>query len=244
MTNSKDDEARPSGGLCLAIDTAGARCSAAVLDMGAKAVLAEAEPEIGRGHAEKLMEVVADVLKAADASYADLSRVAVTLGPGSFTGIRVGVATARGLALALNVPALGVSTLEALAEPFLDGSGSVLAVQDAKRGEVYVALYAPDGALLAGPAAIAPDDLPVFAGEAAAPLRLVGSGAGIAAERLPDAEIADDTGAVAIAAVARIGARRMPGEAVRPLYLRGADAKPQTAPSLRRSGSQPGFALK
>lgn len=221
-------------GLLLALDTAGARCSAAVFDMGEGRVLASAEPEIGRGHAEALMDTIAGVLDAAGVSYVDLSRIAVTAGPGSFTGIRVGVSAARGLALALGVPVVGVSTLEALAEPFWGKGASVLAVQDARRGEVYAALYDQNGIVIREAVALSPDDLAAFCRDVAAP-RLVGNGSQIALARLPGARVVSDSGLVSVAAVARLGAAKTPGEAVRPLYLRSADAKPQAASGLRAS---------
>ena len=96
--------------LILALDTAFTRCTAAVYDpAGEGRLLAAAEPDIGTGHAERLTGVIDDVLTEAGATHGDLARIVVTTGPGSFTGIRVGVAAARGLALALDIPALGVS---------------------------------------------------------------------------------------------------------------------------------------
>ncbi|MFD2238813.1 tRNA (adenosine(37)-N6)-threonylcarbamoyltransferase complex dimerization subunit type 1 TsaB [Aureimonas populi] len=231
MSESLQDPARRFGGLLLALDTAGARCSAAVFDASAGAVLASAEPEIGRGHAEALMDVIAGVLSDAGIGYGDLSRVAVTVGPGSFTGIRVGVSTARALALALGIPAVGVSVLEALAGPHRGGAAPVLAVQDARRGEVYAALYAQGGETLREARALAPEALADF-GLAAVPI-LVGSGAALAAPFSPGAVLASEDGLVSIGAVARIGARIVPGAPVVPLYLRGPDAKPQVSSGLR-----------
>ena len=218
----------------LAIDTAFERCSAAVLDMRDGRVLARDEPLIGKGHAERLMDVVAGVLAGAEASYATLGRIAVTVGPGSFTGLRVGVSAARGLALALAVPAVGVTTLEALARPHLGAlpEGLVLAVLDARRGEVYAALYVADGICHLEPRALAPDALaawlrPRLAGGRL--LGLVGSGAAIAAEALAPAAAATILSVenhIDAGVVAAIAAAREPGAAPRPLYLRGADAKP------------------
>ena len=239
--------------LILALDTAFSRCTAAVFDAaGAGELLAAEEPEIGKGHAERLTGVIDDVLSKAGANYGDLARVVVTTGPGSFTGIRVGVAAARGLALALDIPAVGISTLEALArgllarsmsgtnEPGVDAS-PVLAVIDARRGEIYAALFAVGGDVLEGPAALQPEALDGFLGEAwsAAPgmrLHLAGSGAPIAATALSGRPyvIASDTDRIDPAILARLGAAATAVEPPRPLYLRGADAKPSSAPSLRR----------
>ena len=222
---------RAPAAVLLAIDTAGERCAACVLDAGTDRILARADPPIGRGHAERLFGIIDGVLAQADLAYGDLGRIAVTVGPGSFTGIRVGVAAARGLALALAVPAVGVTTLEALAAAGAQHPESpVLAVQDAKRGEVYAALFDAGGFVLGSACALRPGDLDAFC--APIPpnetLRLVGSGLEIASQALAGRRLAPDpSAAVDIAAVARIAARRTPGEPPRPLYLRGADAKPQ-----------------
>ena len=240
--------------LILALDTAFSRCTAAVFDpSGAGRLLAAAEPDIGTGHAERLTGVIDAVLAEAGATYRDLSRIVVTTGPGSFTGIRVGVAAARGVALALDVPAVGISTLEALARGALGGGGEtgaktapVLAVIDARRGEVYAALFAGDGDLIDGPSALQPSQLAAFlarpadalqAGtlEAGGQLRLVGSGAAIADAHLSGTAtmIVGDTDRIDPEILARLGARARTGEPPRPLYLRSADAKPSSAPSLR-----------
>lgn len=224
--------------LLLAIDTAGSRCAACLFDLGAGRVVARADPDIGKGHAEMLMDEVADLLDEAGASYADLTRLAVTVGPGSFTGLRVGVAAVRGLALALGLPAIGVGTLEALAEPYRLERLPVLAVLDAKRGEVYAALHGADGAEVESPRALAPADLAGLLGGVKPGTSLIaaGSGAAIAAEvlggRFDVRPRPGDT--VDIAAVARIAALRAPGDVPRPLYLRGADAKPPTRPPIER----------
>ncbi|MCE7030266.1 tRNA (adenosine(37)-N6)-threonylcarbamoyltransferase complex dimerization subunit type 1 TsaB [Jiella avicenniae] len=239
--------------LILALDTAFARCTAAVFDpSGEGRLLASAEPEIGTGHAERLTGVVDAVLAEAGAGYRDLSRIVVTTGPGSFTGIRVGVAAARGLSLALDIPAVGVSTLQALAGGAVtneDGGAKavpVLAVVDARRGEVYAALFSGGGAMLSGPAALQPSGLAAFLAGAAegqpvaprgagGPLRLVGSGSAIAEATLSGVAttIVADTDRIDPEILARLGAGAQTGEPPRPLYLRGADAKPSSAPSLR-----------
>ncbi|WP_152046667.1 tRNA (adenosine(37)-N6)-threonylcarbamoyltransferase complex dimerization subunit type 1 TsaB [Aureimonas psammosilenae] len=215
-------------GLLLAIDTAGSRCQVAVADESG-AVLAKREPDLGRGHAEHLAGLVRDALSEAGASFADLSRIAVTVGPGSFTGLRVGVAAARGFALALGVPAVGVSTLEALAEPHR-GRGPVLCLLDAKRGEAYAACYAADGEALLAPSAIPLEALGEAVSALPRPAAIAGSGAFLLDGLTAFAEIprfAPD-GHVEIASVARLGLGKSVIEPPRPLYLRGADAKPQS----------------
>src|SRR5690606_31255363 len=111
------EPARPARGhrmIVLAIDTAASLCAACLWDSSAgergRCVL-----DIGKGHAEHLIGVIDKALKQADLAYAQVDAIAVSVGPGSFTGVRVGVSTARGLALALSVPPIGVTTLEALA---------------------------------------------------------------------------------------------------------------------------------
>jgi len=228
--------------LILAIDTAFERCTAAVYDpTGAGRLLAAAEPEIGKGHAERLMGIIDEVLSKAGKSYGDIARIGVTVGPGSFTGVRVGVAAARGLALALDIPAVGISTLPALAtsaeaaDP--DRESPVLAVIDARRGEVYAALYSPTGAVLREPAALAPEALPQFLGNRAAcsGLGLIGSGAKLAAEAIPDVatKIVSEANRIDPLVLARLAGSADPDTPPKPLYLRGADAKPSTAKSLR-----------
>lgn len=220
--------------LVLALDTGSERCAAALLDRADGAILARADPVIGRGHAERLMPLVETVLAEAQARWSDIARIGVGVGPGSFTGIRVALAAAHGLRLSLGCPLVGISSLEALAEPHRDGGSPVLAVQDAKRGEVYAALFAQDGTCLASPAALAPAALADFVREWGGCLLLVGSGAGIAFGELgaDRARIASEDGAPDIAALARLASEGRPDGEVRALYLRGADARPSSAPSL------------
>ncbi|MCP8897281.1 tRNA (adenosine(37)-N6)-threonylcarbamoyltransferase complex dimerization subunit type 1 TsaB [Shinella daejeonensis] len=214
--------------IVLAIDTAGAGCYAALYDSAEDRVLGVAGADIGRGHAERLMGIIDAALAAAGLVLADVGRIAVTVGPGSFTGIRVGVATARGLALALAVPAVGVSSLAALARE-RSGGRPLLAIMDAKRDEAYCQAFDAAGRPLGEP-----ELLPV--GEAHARAwafegDVTGSGAPPAAG---DAGDGNDT--IPIATVARIGAVLDPAVALaRPLYLRGPDAKPQAGFALRRA---------
>ena len=101
--------------ILLAIDTSSSGCFAAIHDSDSNVTLGFAGEDIGRGHAERLMAFVDAALDSAGVELSAIERIAVTIGPGSFTGIRVGVAAARGLSLALGVPAVGVSTLAAIA---------------------------------------------------------------------------------------------------------------------------------
>src|SRR5438105_4638346 len=103
----------------LAIDTALDACSVAVLDTQRAAITASETREMVRGHAEALMPMIARVMDRAATEFADLDRIAVTVGPGSFTGLRVGIAAARGIALAAAKPAVGLTTLSGFAAPHI-----------------------------------------------------------------------------------------------------------------------------
>src|SRR5512146_3284064 len=103
----------------LAIDTALEACSAAVLDTGAGAGTAHESLPMQRGHAEALMPLIARVMERARVTFEEIDRIAVTTGPGSFTGLRVGISAARGIALASGKPAVGLTTLAAFAAPFI-----------------------------------------------------------------------------------------------------------------------------
>ncbi|MCA0996244.1 tRNA (adenosine(37)-N6)-threonylcarbamoyltransferase complex dimerization subunit type 1 TsaB [Alloyangia pacifica] len=118
--------------LILAFDTSAAHCAAALL-RGEEVLAAKAE-EMGRGQAERLMPLLEEVLAEGGVVWGDLDLVAVGIGPGNFTGIRISVSTARGLALGLEAPAIGVSTFEAIHHEQPD----VLAGVPAPRGQIYV----------------------------------------------------------------------------------------------------------
>ncbi len=126
----------------LAVDSAANLCAACVWDTEAERELGRSVADIGKGHAERLMATIAEALAAAGADYSDLGRLAVSTGPGSFTGVRVGVSAVRGLALALKVPATGVTTLDALAveAAITFPSQPVMVAIEAGRGDLYVAL--------------------------------------------------------------------------------------------------------
>ena len=106
-------------------------------------VLANDERLLGAKHAEELLPMISGVMKVSGCEFEDLDGVAVAKGPGSFTGTRIGIAAARGLALAASKPLLGVNSLEALAQGICSNGRPILAVLDAKRGHVYVQLFAP-----------------------------------------------------------------------------------------------------
>src|SRR5580704_5235543 len=132
----------------LAIDTALAACSAAVLDTAYGGIIASESLPMIRGHAEALMPLLARVMKQSSLAFGDLDRVVVTTGPGSFTGLRVGIAAARGIGVATGLPVVGVKTLSAYAAPYLgvDDRGPVLASVDARHAQVYLQVFAPAAA--------------------------------------------------------------------------------------------------
>jgi tRNA threonylcarbamoyladenosine biosynthesis protein TsaB len=139
--------------LVLAIDTALAACSAAVLDADRGTILARESEPMRRGQAEILVPMVARVMSRAGLQFGALGRVAVTVGPGSFTGLRVGIAAARGISLAAGKPAVGLSTLAAFAAPHIaaDDTAPVIAAIDARHDHVYLQVFGPEGRTLVSP---------------------------------------------------------------------------------------------
>lgn len=213
----------------LAVDTALGACSCAILDNDR--ILAHSFVDMERGHAETLAPMVRDVMRTAGIDIQSIDRLAVTTGPGTFTGQRVGLAFMRGLRIALERPLMGVTTLKAMAAAALYESGfeTAAAVHDARRGEVYFEFVSRPGLSL--PAQVAPLEevakilakltgltLPVvFCGTAAetvfAQYAILGGEAQLSSVRQPDA--------VWVAKLA--GSEEM--EEFSPLYLRAPDAK-------------------
>jgi tRNA threonylcarbamoyladenosine biosynthesis protein TsaB len=223
----------------LAIDTALEACSAAVLDteQGGGAVY-ESLPMV-RGHAEALIPLIARVMDRARITFSDIDRIAVTTGPGSFTGLRVGIAAARGFALATGKPAVGLSTLAAYAAPLIaaDDSLPVVAVIDARHDHVYMQAFGPGGRTLVTARVVPLREALRFAATGAP--RLIGTGAKLLAAAWPPAERApsavDPLNAPDIDWVARLGAAAAEtGSPPKPLYLRAPDAQPQNAAQLAR----------
>jgi tRNA threonylcarbamoyladenosine biosynthesis protein TsaB len=204
--------------LILAFDTSAAHCAAALL-LGDRLLDARHEP-MDKGQAERLLPLCTELLAQTGHDWADLSAIAVGTGPGNFTGVRIAVAAARGLALSLNIPAVGITTLEARAH----GLPRPLAVvEDARRGEIYLQEFVPG-----------PDKARVTTVEALPIECGVDRFAGTAADAAAAA-----TGGTAlpqpvplIEAIARIAASRLgtPQPKPAPFYLRGADAAPPADP--------------
>lgn len=197
-----------TGATLLAFDTSAAHVAAVLLRDGA--IVAAAREDMAKGQAERLMPLLEEVLAKAGAHWSDLDAIAVGIGPGNFTGIRIAVSAARGLALALGKPAIGVSTLEAQAETT---PRPCLSLQDARRGMSYAQALGETGAeppeITANPEAMHP-------GLTRAPIADPGT--------LP-------------AAMARIAAARLASGAPlprpAPLYIRAADAAPPRDPAPR-----------
>jgi len=211
----------------LGLDSAGSQCAVAVLD-GDRTATARAEA-MAHGQAERLVPLIAETLAAAGFAPAALDLIAVTTGPGSFTGIRIGLAAARGLALATGRSAIGVGVFDAYAAavPLAARQERALVVAvESKREEFYLQPFAATGAALAPPAQVHPRDLAAWLPPG--PLLLAGD----AAERLGDKVTAHDiafapgTKAVDAAWVARLGRQQANGGAIeppRPFYLRAPD---------------------
>jgi tRNA threonylcarbamoyladenosine biosynthesis protein TsaB len=223
----------------LAIDTALEACSAAILDTERGDLASSRSLSMARGHAEALVPLIAAVMSEAHMDFTELDRIAVTVGPGSFTGLRVGVAAARGIALATGKSAVGVTTLAALAAPFLaaDKSKAVLAVINARHDRVYMQLFGPGGRSLVAPRIASTCD--AIRAAMASPTHIVGDAAKLIEGAWPDDEqrplLVSAVPAPDVAWVARLGAAADDLTApVRPLYLGDADAHPQEAGILPR----------
>jgi tRNA threonylcarbamoyladenosine biosynthesis protein TsaB len=212
--------------IVLGLDTCLDACSVAILD-DARVLAWRSEP-MRRGHQERLGGMTAAVMDEAGLAFPRLDRIGATLGPGSFTGLRVGLAFAKGLALALERPAVGIGVLEALAAEADDDV--VAAVIDARRGQVYLQVFAQGRPLMA------PDILPLetaaarlaeFAG--GGPVALVGPGAALLAEVLPRARLIERQAADPVVVARLAGRARAPFPPLRPLYLRAPDARASAA---------------
>ncbi len=217
--------------ILLAIDTSAHLSAACLYDSKAGKVIAEDCRDIGRGHAEILMGQIGNCLQKSGRTYRDIKRVGVACGPGSFTGIRVGMATARGLGLGLSIPVIGLSCLDACETTALAGDTALplLSVLDAKRGQVFCKLSSGTDAWIANAGELPPhlpDDL----------ASLAGSGAKSVQEVLGlEASIMHEEAAAPIDIYARLAAEVSEAEAnAEPIYLRSADAKPQTGFALER----------
>ena len=224
----------------LAIDTSCGAASVAVLDSGAADPLAALSRPMTRGHAEALAPMVEEAMRAADGGFASLGRIAVATGPGSFTGIRVGLAMARAMGVALGIPVAGVSTLAAFAAPLLSEPrpGVIAAAIDARHGALYFQLFEASGRPLGPPRCDAPRECvraigagPAwFAGDAAAIVAAEAHRAGLPYD-LDGAREAPD-----IVALGRMGLALDPSVSpARPVYVKPPDARPNPTDAIARA---------
>src|ERR687890_82340 len=204
----------------LAIDTALGACSASIVEAGEPVALAAETIPMDRGHAEALMPLLDRLSAQVEGGFESLDRVAVTVGPGSYTGLRVGISAARGIGLAAGIPVVGVATLSAFLAPLMVGDrrGLFTAAIDAKHGHLYIQAIAPGGRAIIPPGLMTYRDA----------IRLLGSGPIIVARiQGVDAHVSDVSAFPDIGWVARLGALADPTQALpKPLYLREPDAKP------------------
>ena len=196
----------------LAIDTAAPRLQLALLRADGRVDVSV--EDMATGQAEAIFGRIAALLARNGVGYPDLSRVVTTTGPGSFTGLRIGLSAARGIGLARAIPVIGVPSLLALS---LDVEGPSTVLLDARRDEAYFQIFAGPGL-----AVTPPDLLPMALAQAATP---------------PDTTLISSP-FVDIALLARYGAVADPAtHAPEAAYIRDADAKPQTAGRVQRSGA-------
>lgn len=208
--------------MILALDTSLGAVSACVLDADGQETLASVCIKMARGHAEALVPALDSLLREVDGGMTGLRRVAVTVGPGSFTGVRVGVAAARAIGLARRIDVVGVSTLAAFAAPLLGEAGTVVvSAVEMREGRVTAEVSDEGGRRLFLGEALPRDLVTRFGG---APMRLAGS----AAQRLAveawsrglEADIVGETDCPDVVFVGKLGLLADPSEAPpRPLYM-------------------------
>lgn len=224
----------------LAIDTSCGAASVAVVESGRVDPLAVISRTMARGHAEALAPMVEEAMGSIEGGVASLDRIAVTTGPGSFTGIRVGLALARAMGMALGIPVVGVSTLAAFAAQLLatPRQGVIAPAIDARHGSVYFQLFESSGRPLGPPRCDAlrecvrqiGDGPALLAGDAAIQLAAEAHRAGL------PYDLQSSTDAPDIVAVARMGLALDPAaNPARPLYIKPPDARPNPAESIARA---------
>lgn len=234
--------------IILAFDTSMRACSVALLsDTGGTDSLTARFEERERGHAEALLPMITGILDEAGIGFDDIDRIAVTTGPGTFTGVRVGIAAARGLALATKAELVGSTSLAVMAETALKAMEKdirhIAIASDARRGEVYFALYKANGHCIHEPAALAPQAAAALLPSLETTL-LAGSGAALMADTIRNTDSAEgncipphimETVQPDAAVLCHMARELSPeGKPVSPLYLRAPDAKPQTGAALPR----------
>jgi tRNA threonylcarbamoyl adenosine modification protein YeaZ len=222
----------------LAIDTSCGAASVAAFEGATRETLASGILPMRLGHAEALTPLVQRVMAEVDGGFSSLDAIAATIGPGSFTGIRIGLALARAFGVALDKPVIGVSTLVAFAAPLLADPrpGIIVAAIDARHGAVYHQSYEANGRPLFAPRVGAPLDAIRAVG--AGPTRLAGDAAEILAAEARRVGMACEAYPAAypdIVAVARVALASDPAaNPPRPLYVKPPDAKPAAGEAIAR----------
>lgn len=213
--------------LVLALDTSMAACSVCVYDAGSGLVLSSCHEFMDRGQAEALAPMVQETMGLAGVAFKDLGRIAVTTGPGTFTGVRIGLAMARGLGVALNIPMTGINSLAAIACNETAGDLPIVVAVDARANEFYFASYDASGHELIAPVIVKLTEahklIPAY------PTKMLGTAADLLLDKNDTQHIRSDAGDLPVAAnfvklAASIPASSVPPE---PLYLRSPDVKPQ-----------------
>jgi tRNA threonylcarbamoyladenosine biosynthesis protein TsaB len=218
----------------LAMDTATSSCSVALWCDGA--IVAARRELMFRGQAEALVPMIKNVLAEAEVTASDLDLLAVTVGPGAFTGLRIGLATARGMGLAANIPCLGLTTTEVIAHAVNASSwnrGTLLVALDSKRADIYVQAFQPGHKPISEASAMDSAILGEWLKDVPGPIHVVGDARALAAAALINAgleTIVIETPEVPDSSVvAELASQRWtPGDiqkAPSPLYLRPPDAK-------------------
>jgi tRNA threonylcarbamoyl adenosine modification protein YeaZ len=224
----------------LAVDTSCGAASAAVVDTDLAEPMSAVTRPMMRGHADALAPMVAEAMRGVDGGFSSLARIAVATGPGSFTGIRVGLAMARAMGIALAIPVVGVSTLAAFAAPLLSEprSGIIAATIDARHGSVYFQLFEPSGRPLGPPRCDTLRECVRAIG--AGPAWFAGTAASLVVSEAQRAGLPYDLDAARtapdIVAFARMGLAVDPSKSpARPLYVKPPDAWPSSAEPIARA---------
>jgi tRNA threonylcarbamoyl adenosine modification protein YeaZ/ribosomal-protein-alanine acetyltransferase len=216
--------------LILALDTSLAACSVCVYDAGRDIVLGSRNAFMDRGQAEALAPMVQETMGLAGVAFKDLARIAVTTGPGTFTGVRIGLAMARGLGIALNIPMTGINSLTAIACNETGGDLPIVVAVDARANEIYFASYDASGFEMRAPVIVPLAEVHTFM--PSRPVRILGTAADLLLSKVDGhSHVRSAAGDLPIAAkfvkrAASIPASSVPPE---PLYLRPPDIKPQAA---------------
>ncbi len=223
----------------LAIDTALSACAVCVYDAGAEFPLISESLTMERGHAEALVPLLQRVLKGIDGGLSSINKVAVSVGPGSFTGLRVGLSAARAIGVASGLPVVGVTTLSAYAAPHIIGGTtlSIASLIDARHGNAYCQFVSASGHPLIEPARMGLEDIARALGNGG--VKVIGPAADLLLPFVdilgPQVFIEPSPPAPDIVWIARLGLAADPVHSPpEPLYLRGADAKPQDHARIAR----------